>query len=84
MTQHELSAIAPNVQWVQLFASLGFAARLRRHPSRRHHCPPTSSSRLCTRAHTCTHARMHEATSDNPSTVAASDLPAIFSNVHWT
>ena len=24
-TQHELSAIAPNVQWVQLFASLGFA-----------------------------------------------------------
>jgi hypothetical protein len=25
MTQHELSAIAPNFQWVQLFASLGFA-----------------------------------------------------------
>jgi hypothetical protein len=50
-TQHELSAIAPNVQWVQLFASLGFAARLRRHPSRRHQCPPTSSSRSCTRAH---------------------------------
>ena len=24
-TQHELSAIAPNFQWVQLLASLGFA-----------------------------------------------------------
>ena len=24
-TQHELSAIAPNFQWVHLFASLGFA-----------------------------------------------------------
>ena len=44
-TQHELSAIAPNVQWEQLFAS----PRLPRH---RRHQPRHRCRGLCARAHT--------------------------------
>ena len=52
MTQHELSAIAPNFQCVQLFASLGFADI---------RVGATSADILVEVVRTCTHARMHAA-----------------------
>jgi hypothetical protein len=62
MTQHELSAIAPNVQWVQLFASLGFADT---------RVGTTSADIVVEVLHTCTHARMHAA-----SCAACTQAPA--------
>ena len=44
-TQHELSAIAPNFQWVQPFASLGFADTLRDQP--RHRCCRAAEGGTC-------------------------------------
>ncbi len=50
--QHELSAIAPNFQWVQLFASLGFADI---------RVGATSADIAVEVVRTCTHAQMHAA-----------------------
>ena len=44
-TRHELSAIAPNVQGVQVFASLGFADTLRHQP--RHRCCRAAAGGTC-------------------------------------
>ena len=49
-TQHELSAIAPNFQWAQLFASLGFADI---------RVGATSADIAFEAVRTCTHVRMH-------------------------
>ena len=46
-TQHELSAIAPNFQWEQLHASLGFAD-----------IGATNSDIAVEAVRTCTHARI--------------------------
>ena len=61
-TQHELSAIAPNFQSVQLFASLGFADI---------RVGATSADILVEVVRTCTHARMHAA-----SCAACTQAPA--------
>jgi hypothetical protein len=61
-TRHELSAIAPNVQWVQLFASLGFADI---------RVDATSANIAVEAVRTCTHARMHVA-----SCAACTQAPA--------
>ena len=61
-TQHELSAIAPNFQWVQLFASLGFADI---------RVVATSANIAVEAVRTCTHARMHA-----PPCAACTQAPA--------
>ena len=61
-TQHELSAIAPNFQSVQLFASLGFADI---------RVGATSADIVVEVVRTCTHARMHAA-----SCAACTQAPA--------
>ena len=61
-TQHELSAIAPNFQSVQLFASLGFADI---------RVGATSADIVVEAVRTCTHARMHAA-----SCAACTQAPA--------
>jgi hypothetical protein len=50
-TQHELSAIAPNFQWLQLFASLGEA------DIRVGATVPRHRRRGCAHVHTCADAR---------------------------
>ena len=67
-TQHELSAIAPNVQWVQLFASLGFADI---------RVGATSADIAVEAVRTCTHARMHAA-----SCAACSQAPQALKSSH--
>jgi hypothetical protein len=66
-TQHELSAIAPNVQWVQLFASLGFADI---------RVGATSADIAVEAVRTCTHARMHAASCDACTQVPAALKPS--------
>ena len=56
-TRHELSAIAPNVQWAQLFASLGFADI---------RVGATSANIVVEAVRTCTHARMHKQQDSRP------------------
>jgi hypothetical protein len=61
-TQHELSAIAPNFQWVHLFASLGFADI---------RVGATSADIVVELVRTCTLARMHA-----PPCAACTQAPA--------